>query len=194
MRAASAAHADWRLAYGLAAGVGVVALAALVTAPVAALLGDSRFAVPSALHGLSGFLLLIVSTVAAYLALRLYAGRLRAYEDLQALSLLAAFLALVTVLFGNLVYIYYRAPEGPRAYFLETEPDLHRVFFVFKQFAGLCGFTLAVVGAYGVRQGGPRIVERPAERQVAAALLWLSWGFLVIAFGLGAAITRIRGV
>ncbi|MGQ0536401.1 MAG: hypothetical protein ACT4PT_10040, partial [Methanobacteriota archaeon] len=134
---AASGRTDWTLAYFLAAAVGVVSVAAMVTAPVASLLGDSRYAIPSALHGVSATVYVIVSTVCAYLAYLLYTGRLEAYRDLRILAALQSFFSLVTIRFGNWIYIYYRAAPGPRSYCLETSPEIHEIFFEFKEFVAL---------------------------------------------------------
>lgn len=185
---------DWTIAYFLAAGLGVVALLALATAPVARLLGDSRYAIPSTLHGISALVYVIIATIAAYLGYRLYTGRLTAYHDLRILSGLGAFFALITILFGNWIYIYYRASEGPRAYFLENNPPIHQIFFEFKEFIALFTLPLAVAGAFILWQEKDRLADRRDLRQAAGALLVLSWVFLMLAFGLGAAITKLRSV
>ena len=52
--------------------------------------------------------------------------------------------SLATIMFGNWIYIFYQASTGPRAYFLENFPEIHKVFFEFKEFVAL--FTLLLVG------------------------------------------------
>lgn len=188
------AKPNWALAYWVAAGVAVVSLLALVTSPVAKLLGDSRYAIPSALHGISSLVYVIVGTVLAYLAYLLYTDRLERYHDLKVLSALAALFSFVTIVFGNWIYIYYRATGGPRGYFLENEPALHEVFFEFKEFVALLTLPLSVAAATIIAREGEHLRSRPLTRQVVAVLLLLSWVFLMLAFGLGAAITKIRGV
>lgn len=185
---------DWTLAYFLAGGIGIVTILAMVTAPVAALLGDSKYAVPSSLHGLSAMIYVIVSTVLAYLGYRLYKGELTAYNDLRMLSGLNALFSLATIMFGNWIYIFYRAKAGPRTYFLENLPEIHKIFFEFKEFVALFTLPIAVAAAYILWNEKDNIKERVAIRQVVAALLVMSWVYLMLAFGLGAAITKLKGV
>jgi hypothetical protein len=185
---------DWTLAYILAAGVGVVSLIALATAPVAHLLGDSQYAIPSSLHGAAAMVYVVIATILAYLGLLLYQGRLNAYRDLRILALLQAFFSLVTIMFGNWIYIYYRAAEGPRTYFLENHPPVHEVFFEFKEFIALFTLPLAVSVAYITWHERGQLQADDVLQKIVAVLLWLAWGTLVLAFGLGAAITKIRGV
>jgi len=185
---------DWTLAYVLAAAVGAVALLALATAPVAALLGDSSYAIPSSLHGVAAIVYVIVGTVTAYLAWHLYRGTLEAYRDLRILGLLGAFFSLVTVLFGNWIYIYYRATGGPRSYFLEANAPIHEIFFEFKEFIALFTLPVSVASAYILWHEGDALRDRPHLRQAVAVALILAWAYLMLAFGLGAAITKLRSV
>lgn len=191
---AETARPDWTLAYVAAAAVGVVALLALVTSPVAAILGDSEYAIPGALHGVAAIVYVIVATILAYLAYRLYTGDLTAWRDLRILAALAAFFSLVTILFGNWIYIFYRAPGGPRTYFLENEPEIHEIFFEFKEFVALFTLPLAVAAAFVLWRERESLAGDLRLRQATAAFLVLAWAFLMLAFGLGAAITKLRGV
>lgn len=185
---------DWTLAYIAIAAVGLVALLAMVTTPVAALLGDSEYAIPSTLHGISAMLYVIVSTAGLYMAFLLYTGRLEAYRDMRIIAGLQAFLSLVTILFGNWIYIYYRATEGPRSYFLENDPALHQIFFEFKEFIALFTLPLATAAAFIAWRERDGLRDDARMRQALAILLALAWTCLMLAFGLGAAITKIRSV
>lgn len=185
---------SWSLAYFLAAAVGFVAILAMATAPVAALLGDSRYAIPATLHGAAAILYVIAATVAAYLGYRLFIGRLHALVDLRILAGLSAFFSLVTILFGNWIYIYYRATEGPRTYFLENSPEVHQVFFEFKEFIALFTLPLASAAAFVLWRERDSILAQRGLRRAVAAFLGLSWAYLMLAFGLGAAITKLRAV
>src|SRR5262245_42888165 len=62
----------------------------LATAPLAKLLGDHAGAVPAAFHGLAAFLYLFIGTIGLYLGWRLLTNRIRAFADLQLLSVVAA--------------------------------------------------------------------------------------------------------
>lgn len=185
---------NWTLAYLMIAGVGAVALLALFTAPVANLLGPSRYAIPGALHGVSAIIYVIIATICAYLGYRLYVGRLSTTHDLRILSGLTAFFSLLTVMFGNWIYIYYRETGGPRSYFLEEDAVIHQIFFEFKEFIALFTLPLSVASAYVLLREKDRILERPGLRQAVAVMLGLQWLYLMLAFALGAAITKLRSV
>jgi hypothetical protein len=96
--------------------------------------------VPAAFHGVAAFVYLFVGTIGLYLAWRLLTGHIRAFADLQLLSVVGATLSFIAILFGNWLYIFYRAKA----------PDSARI------------------------------------------LLGLSFFYLVVAFGLGAAVTKLR--
>jgi hypothetical protein len=55
--------------------VPIVAAIVLATAPFTTLLGASAYALGGALHGLFGFLLLVVMTIGLYIGWNLFVGR-----------------------------------------------------------------------------------------------------------------------
>ena len=57
-------------------------------------------------------------------------GRIRAFADLQLLSVVSATFSFLAIVAGNWLYIYYRAPvpESPRSVFMKTAPEVHKVF------------------------------------------------------------------
>jgi len=176
------------------AAVLVIALVVAITGPVNALLGESAWAAVSAIHGMTSLLFVIAATMALYLAWRLHWGKLKAFQDLKILTTIAAVLAAATITFGNWIYIAYRAPTGPRTYFLENSPDIHAVFFEFKEFAALFTLPLFVVAAWALWNYGPKILENKEQRAAVSVMIALGWMFLMIVFMLGAAITKLRGV
>jgi len=174
--------------------IGVAATAVIATAPVTALIGQSRAALAAAFHGLSAFLYLIVGTIGLYLGWRLLTGRIRAFADLQLLATVSATLSLIAIIFGNWLYIFYRAkdPASPRSWFLENMPMVHKIFFEFKEFMALFTLPLTVAAAFVLWYYGAQVLDRKWMRYTVAVLLGLSFFYLVIAFGLGAAVTKLR--
>ncbi|MGH7362359.1 MAG: hypothetical protein ACREKA_01255 [Candidatus Methylomirabilales bacterium] len=166
----------------------------LATAPFAALLGPSQAAVPAMFHGLAAFLYLFVGTIGLYLAWRLWTGRIRAFADLQLLATVSATLSLLAIVFGNWLYIYYRAkdPASPRSWFLASMPMVHRIFFEFKEFIALFTLPLTVAGAFILWYYGVQVLDRKWMRYTVAVLLALAFFYLVVAFGLGAAVTKLK--
>ncbi|MFQ6012181.1 MAG: hypothetical protein ACE5LS_00835 [Thermoplasmata archaeon] len=174
--------------------IAVIGFTAVATSPVSLLVGEGAFKLLAAFHGIAAFIFLLSATITLYLGWRLLIGEIKAFEDLKVLSVFNSFLAAVTVFFGNWIYIAFRSPGGPREYFLETNPAIHRIFFEFKEFMAIFTIPIAVVAAYLLWSQDKRILGDPRLRAIVAALLALLWVYLVISFGLGAAITKLRSV
>jgi hypothetical protein len=166
----------------------------LLTAPLTHLLGAGAGAVPAAFHGLAAFLYLFIGTIGLYLGWRLLTGRIGAFADLQLLAVVMATFSFLAIVFGNWLYIYYRAkdPDSPRSYFMATAPEVHKIFFEFKEFAALYTLPLTVCAAFILWRYGRQVMERPWLRYTVAVLIGLSFFYLVVAFGLGAAVTKLR--
>lgn len=182
------------LAVVVAILIGTALAFVLATAPFTHLIGHSRAALASALHGLSAFLYLIVGTIGLYLAWRLWTGRIRAFADLQLLATVSATLSFIAIFFGNWLYIYYRAkdPESPRSWFMANMPMIHKIFFEFKEFVALFTLPLTVAAAFILWYYGAQVLDRKWMRYTVAVLLALAFFYLVVAFGLGAAVTKLR--
>lgn len=174
--------------------IGVAAAAVIATAPFTVLIGQSHAALASAFHGLSAFLYLIVGTIGLYLGWRLFTGRIRAFADLQLLATVSATLSLIAIAFGNWLYVFYRAndPASPRSWFLANMPMVHKIFFEFKEFMALFTLPLTVTAAFILWYYGAQVLDRKWMRYTVAVLLALSFFYLLIAFGLGAAVTKLR--
>lgn len=171
-------------------GVAIV----LVTGPLDALLGPSSAAIRGAVHGTAAGLLMITSTIGLFQAYRIMAGGAWNIAELQIGSLVNAAAALLTIVSGNWIYIPYRATEGPRTYFLQASPMVHKIFFEFKEFAALFTLPLAVTAAYLLLIYGSDLYRRRGLSTLIAALLVLAFFYFVVAFGLGAAVTKLRSV
>src|SRR5262245_47895211 len=137
-----------------------------LTAPVAKLLGPGGGAVPAAFHGLAAFLYLFVGTIGLYLGWRLVTGRIRAFAELQLLATVSAAFSLIAIVFGNWLYIYYRAKSSasPRSYFMTNAPDVHKIFFEFKEFGALFTLPLTVTAARVLWRYGAQVMARAVLR------------------------------
>lgn len=179
----------------LVGGLAIVASAiVLATAPLAALLGTSRYAMEGALHGVAAGLFMVTATIGLFQGYRLLTGTIRHPAQLVFGSTVNALLAFLTILFGNRIYIFYRAPDGPRTYFLEQAPAIHKIFFEFKEFAALFTLPLAVAAAFLFVTYQGQTLHSKALRTTAAALLALTFFYFLVAFTLGAAITKLRAI
>jgi hypothetical protein len=166
----------------------------LMTAPFTTLLGAGAGAVPAAIHGLMAFLYLFIGTIGLYLGWRLMTGRISAFADLQLLAVVMATFSFLAIVFGNWLYIFYRAkdPVSPRSYFMANAPDVHKVFFEFKEFGALYTLPLTVAAAFILWRYGRQVMEQRWLRYTVAILIGLSFFYLVVAFGLGAAVTKLK--
>jgi len=169
-------------------------LVALLTAPLNVFFGGNELAVIGAVHGLLATLGVVVGTVAAYLGYRLFTGKLRAFSDLKILSAVSTFIAAATIIFGNWIYIAYRAPGGPRAFFMENNAEIHEIFFEFKEFIALFPLPLAAATTYVLWRYGDRLIEDKSLRTWVGVAIAVAWGGLMIAYMLGAGITKLRSV
>ena len=166
----------------------------LLTAPMTRLLGASAGAVPAAFHAVVAFLYLFVATIGLYLGWRLLTGRISAFADLQLLAVMMATLSLLAIVFGNWLSIVYRATDAgsARSYFMASAPEIDTIFFEFKAFAALCTLPLSVVAAFILCRYGSQAMQQKWLRYTLGVVIGLSFFYLVVAFGLGAAITRLR--
>ena len=171
-----------------------LALIAATSAPFFAFLGDSGYAVVGTIHGLLATLGVLVGTISAYLGWRLFIGKLRAFSDLKLLSIVSALVSAGTIFFGNWIYVGYRAPGGPRGYFLANNPEIHEVFFEFKEFIALFTLPLSIAVAFIMWRYDQQVMEERGLRSWLGIAFAIGWGALMIAFLLGAAITKMRSV
>ncbi len=171
-----------------------LALIAATSAPFFSFLGDSGYAVVSTIHGLLATLGVLVGTITAYLGWRLFIGKIRAFSDLKLLSIVSAIVSAGTIFFGNWIYIGYRATGGPRAYFIANNPEIHEVFFEFKEFIALFTLPLAVSVAFIMWRYDQQVTQERGLRSWLGIAFAIGWGALMIAFMLGAAITKLRSI
>ncbi len=165
---------------------------AILVSPVVVLLGDGANAFASAMHGMMAFLLMITATIGLYQGYRLFRGDLADLHDVLLPSVVNAVLALFTIVFGNWIYIPYRAPGGPRELFLQSSPMVHSIFFEFKEYIALFALPLAVAAAFILLYYKTDVLHRPWLRYSVAVLLGLVFFAVMVAFGLGAAITKLQ--
>lgn len=172
----------------------IAVIVPLMTSPTNQLLGESVYGIRSAFHGLFALIFMMTSVIGLYQALHLWRGMEVNISELEIGSVLNASACFLAIFFGNWLYIPYRAPGGPRSHFLETAPEIHKIFFEFKEFGALFTLPLTVAAAYIICRYASRIVPNQNLRDIVALLLVLNFFYFLIAFGLGAAITKIKAV
>lgn len=182
------------IAYVMVLMAAVAGSILLITAPASHLLGGSEYAIRSAFHGLMAGILMVTITIGLYQACRLWIGADINVKEFQVGSLINSIICFFAILFGNWLYIPYRDQEGPRFHFLKTQPEIHKIFFEFKEFTALFTLPLLVAATYIIWNYGDRL-ERNRDLRIAVSLLLiLGFFYFVIAFGLGAAITKLKAV
>ena len=175
--------------------LGIVAFViTLLTAPFQALLGEGANAFDSALHGLLAGLLMVTVTLGLFEGYRLFGGAIDNVRELVFGSLVNSVLAFLTIVTGNKIYIAYRAKGGPRTFFLESNPEIHKIFFEFKEFIALLVFPLAVAATFIFIYYRQDILKRVNLRTISFLILILMFFYFVVTFGLGAAITKLKSV
>ena len=176
-------------------GMSFIALSVLViSSPTNKLLGESSYGIRAAFHGLFAGVFMITSTIGLYQALRLWRGSEINISEFELGSVVNASACFLTILFGNWLYIPYRADAGPKAYFVKTMPEIHKIFFEFKEFAALFTLPLAVCAAYIICRYSKNLIKNSVLREMVALLLFLSFFYFMVAFGLGAAITKLKPI
>ena len=165
-----------------------------LTAPLATLVGGSATAIRGALHGTAAGLFMVTATIGFFQAYRIFVGHAKNIAELQLGSVVNSMAALFTILLGNWVYIPYRAAGGPRSYFLERAPEIHKIFFEFKEFVALFTLPLAVASAFILVRYGSSALRRRDLSTVTSVLLTLVFFYFLVAFGLGAAVTKLKAV
>ena len=166
----------------------------LVSAPAQSLVGNSSYSLRSAFHGLFAAIFMVTVTIGVYQAFRLWAGTHIQVRELGLGSVVNCAACLFTIMFGNWIYIPYRAQGGPKAHFMETLPEIHKIFFEFKEFSALFTFPLLVAATYIIWQYKDRLTQSSSLRTATSVLLFLGFFYFLMAFGLGAAITKLRSV
>lgn len=164
------------------------------SAPWVALMGKSDFSSIATLHGIIATLGVIVGSVTGYLGWRLLLGHLKAYRDLRILATLSSVLAFLSIFSGNWIYEAYRGPGGPREYFIEQFPVIHEVFFEFKEHVALFPLPIAIAATFILWKYKESIPLDIPLRNSLGVMIAVAWTILMIAFVLGAAITKLMVV
>lgn len=126
--------------------------------------------------------------------LELFVGEIKAFSDLKILATIVSFLSLFTIAFGDWIYIAYRAKGGPREQFLQSIPEVHEIFFEFKEFIALLTLPMFAAATFILWQYGDGIIKHRILRTALFIILVLGYVYPLLAFGLGAAITKLRSV
>lgn len=164
------------------------------SAPWEDLMGESPFASFATIHGIFATLGVIVGSATGYLGWRLLLGHLKAYRDLRILATVSSVLAFLAIVTGNWIYIAYRGAGGPREFFINHFPEIHEIFFEFKEFIALFPLPIAVAATFILWKYKDSLPVDEKLRNAVGMMIAVAWTVLMIAFVLGAAITKLMGV
>lgn len=164
------------------------------SAPWEDLMGESPFASIATIHGMFATLGVIAGSATGYLGWRLLLGHLKAYRDLRILATVSSVFAFLAILTGNWIYIAYRGPGGPREFFINNFPEIHEIFFEFKEFIALFPLPIAVAATFILWKYKDSLPVDEKLRNAVGVMIAVAWTILMIAFVLGAAITKLMSV
>jgi len=155
------------------------------------LIGEGPYALSSALHGAFGFLLALALAFSLEAVLNLNGGSIK---RLRITTIVISVVSFLAIFYGNIVYIGYRSSGGVREYFLKNYPAAHAYGMEFKEFIALFSLPMAVVAAYIVWTMREDLISNKWLRYTFITCLVLAFIYTVGAFGLAAAITKIKAV
>ena len=164
------------------------------SAPWEDLMGESPFASIATIHGMIATFGVIIGSATGYLGWRLLLGHLKAYRDLRILATISAVLAFLAVVSGNMIYVAYRDTGGPREFFKGNFPEIHEIFFEFKEFIGLFPLPIAVAATFILWKYRDSLPVDENIRNAVGVMIAVAWTVLMIVFVLGAAITKLMAV
>jgi len=168
---------------------GVTALLFL-SIPLLNLIGPGVNKWPAVLHGLASTLTLIFGCQALHGIYPLLRSKEGSAGKLERKLWMLNGLILLAIIFGNWLYIAYRAPDGLQQWELFYNPSMHLVAMEFKEFVALFALPTGVAAAFLLHRFRYALHLDPWISGAVAMLVSLSWICLLIGFVLGIAITK----
>ncbi len=162
--------------------------------PVVNAMGVSSKPLVSVLHGLGATLTFILSCQLLHQAFPLMRGKEGSASRLELTLLLTNVLVLFTIVFGNWLYIGYRAPDGVQQWLLHHQPSIHTIGMEFKEFVSLLPLPLGIAASFLVRRFRDRFDHGSELGQLVGLLITLMWICMLVGFAFGIGITKIRMV
>jgi hypothetical protein len=190
-------HAGWRglPVLGLAAGTVLLLLLALLpTAPLRWLVGYDAYTVALTVHALLGTLMLLAASSAAVMGYRLASHHAPALPWIHGAVWATAALALLALALGDALFAQYVKSGGPMEAVVRKAADAHAILFEFKARMGLLPLPLAGAAAYVTWRYKEDLRRDRHLAELVALLLLLLVFFVLTPYGLGAAVTRLRGL
>ncbi|WP_115994874.1 hypothetical protein [Cohnella lupini] len=171
-----------------------VAALLFLSIPLFNALGVSNHKLMAILHGLGATITVILSCQTIHLVYPMLRGKKGAATKLELMLWLTNLLVLLTIIFGNWLYIAYRAPDGPQEWLMYYNPPLHSIMMEFKEFVALYPLPLGIGAAFLLRRFRHNLVPGSAASSIVALLVTLFWICLLIGFVLGFGLAKLKMV
>lgn len=176
----------------LAVTQGVMAAFFFLLIPVFNLFGLSTRKLDSILHGIGATLTVILSCYVLHALYPFLRGKDGAVKKLELSLWITNILVLMTIIFGNWLYMGYRAPDGAQQWFLNNTPLGHLVFMEFKEFVSLFPLPLGTAASFLLWRFRSDIGAIGGLSSVIAVLVTLMWFFLLLGFVFGIGIAKMK--
>jgi hypothetical protein len=190
-------HADWRglpVVATAAGAIGLLLLAYLPTAPLQWLIGFDAYTITLSLHAALATLMLLAATTGAAMGYRLAIHRAPSLWWIFGSVAATAVLAAISVLLGDALYAQYVKSGGPMEEVVRKASEAHTILFEFKARVGLVPLPLSAAAAFiAWRYRGDLRRDRHLAELMALLLVLLVF-FVLLPYGLGSAVTRLRGL
>lgn len=177
----------------LAVTQAVVAALFFLMIPVFYLLGVSTNKLAGFLHGIGSTLTVILACRVLHLLYPLLRGQKGAAKKLSLALWLTNGLVLLTIIFGNWLYIGYRAPDAVQQWLIYNVPAAHTVVMEFKEFVSLFPLPLGVAAGVLLHRFRDNLQESGVA-SVVAMLVTLFWICLLIGLVAGFGLSKLKMV
>ncbi|MDQ0862064.1 hypothetical protein [Bacillus sp. V2I10] len=176
----------------LAVTQGSVTALLFLMIPLVHLFSDSPYRWAATLHGLASVMTMIASFVTVHLATMLVKGNNEILLPLAKWLWVTNGLILLAIIFGNWLYIGYRAPDSVQQWLQFHEPAMHFIVMEFKEFVALGSLPFGVIGSILLRS-----YQQMEEKQLAALIaffIYASWLCLLLSFVTGFGLALLKSV
>ncbi len=171
---------------------GIAAAFFFMLIPLFNLFSISNHKLDSILHGMGATLTVLVSCYVLHGLYPFLRGKEGSAKRLERSLWITNALVLATIVFGNWIYMGYRAPDSVQQWFMYNAPVNHLVMMEFKEFVALFPLPLGLGASYVLWRFRGRFGELQDVSSVVALLVTLMWIFLLIGFVFGIGITKLR--
>lgn len=175
----------------LAVAQGVAAALLFLSIPCFTWLGLGTRQTIGALHGLASMLTVIVSAFLLHLTYPLLRGREEAAKRLIGPLWITNLLTLLSVIFGNWLYIGYRAHDGVQQWYLANAPAAHTVVMEYKEFVSLFPLPLGLAAAFLLWRYREDL-HGSGVAHVVTMLITLLWICLLIGLATGLGLAKLK--